>query len=281
VLTVLFATTTAALFGGSDFLGGLASRRVSALLVTSTAHALAVVVLGIAALVSAPLTAATPADLAWGAVAGVSGGLGVTALYAALASGRMSVVAPIAAAISGSLPAAFDVLRGSRLSLFDWVGITLALVAVVLVSTSGGAEGEREMPRRALLLAFVAGVGFAGSWLSFAMTTDGSGFWPLASARLVSAVLIGGLALASGRGLLARGQALRLSFSAGALDAFANLTMITAIREGPLAVASVLGSLYPVTTVLLAYVVLRERVTRLQALGIVLALAAVVLTALP
>ncbi|MDO8916165.1 MAG: EamA/RhaT family transporter, partial [Coriobacteriia bacterium] len=110
--TVILATTTAALFGFSDFFGGLASRKDTALAVTSRAYLLGVVVM-VAATLAFPGRAVTSVDLAWGVAGGLCGGIGVMALYAALACGRMSIVAPTTAALSGSLPAAFDLLRGT------------------------------------------------------------------------------------------------------------------------------------------------------------------------
>lgn len=276
--TVLLALSTAALFGCSDFLGGLASRRDSALAVTAHAHVIGVVLFA-TALVVLPASSPRTADFAWGVAAGLSGGCGVVALYAALAAGRMSIVAPITAALSGSLPAVFDLVRGTAIRPVGLVGLGLAVVAIIIVSASAGPEEEHAIPRRAIALSIVAGIGFAGSFLAFSQTAPASGIWPLLSARGTSALLFAAVAL------LVRGQlrltrvALAPALGAGAFDAAANVTMLAAIRSGPLAVASVLGSLYPVVVILLARVVLKERLRGMQWVGVVVALTAVVLAA--
>jgi drug/metabolite transporter (DMT)-like permease len=276
--TVILATTTATLFGISDFLGGFASRRDSALAVTARAYLLGVVVMA-AATLGFPGARVVPADLAWGVTGGLCGGFGVMALYAALAAGRMSIVAPTTAALSGSLPALFDLLRGSAVRPLALVGLGLALVAVIVVSATAGEEEERGLPRRALLLSVTAGVLFAGSFLSFSFAGTESGFAPLLAARLVSGSLLTVLTFARLRRLRLEAGALAPTLAAGLFDALATVAMISAIRVGPLAVASVLGSLYPVVTILLARFVLHERLRGLQRLGIALALAAVVLAA--
>lgn len=278
MLTVILATATAALFGSSDFLGGLASRRDSAFVVTSTAHLLGVAWLTVAAALF-PYSQVGATDVVWGIIAGLAGGVGVTALYAGLAAGRMSVVAPLTAALSGSLPAVYDLLTGSGIGWTAGVGLSLAVAAIVMVSLSSHPDDRHGLPPRAIALAIVAGFGFAGSFISFSFTAEESGLWPLVAARVMSAGLLGVLAYARmGRPVVSR-EVLGITLATGTLDAAANVTMISAIRSGPLSVASVLGSLYPVVTVLLAFTVLRERVTGLQRIGIVVALAAVVLTA--
>lgn len=275
---VLLGCVTAALFGCSDFLGGTASRRDSSFAVTANAHVLGVVLFGAAVLLfPAPHSSA---DLMWGAVAGVSGGLGVACLYAALASGRMSIVAPITASLSGALPAAVDLLRGTRVGPFSIAGIALALVAIVIVSMNAHPDDRAGMPPRAVALALLAGVGFAGGFLAFAMTAPTSGVWPLLAARVTSALMLGTFTLMR-TGRIGVVPAARLeTYGAGALETLANVTMLAAIRIGPLAVASVLGSMYPVITIFLARIVLGERMRWLQRAGVGIALVAVVLTAL-
>lgn len=281
MITVLLSSATAALFGCADFLGGVASRRDSALAVTATSHALSLALLIIVLLLTWPVAVAR-ADLMWGALAGIGGGFGVAALYAALAMGRMSVIAPVTAALSGALPAIYDLVRGSTVGPTGMVGIALALVAVVIVSlASDPAEEDRATSPASIGWALLAGVGFAGAFVAFSMTGSGSGVWPLVSARAASVALMLAVTVARRTGPVVGRPAMVPTLAAGVLDTSANITMLAAIRIGPLAVASVLGSLYPVATVLLARVFLGERVRGLQRLGIALALVAVVLTALP
>lgn len=277
--TVILATTTAALFGFSDFFGGLASRKDTALAVTSRAYLLGVVVM-VAATLLFPGRSVTPVDLAWGVAGGLCGGLGVMALYAALACGRMSIVAPTTAALSGSLPALFDLVRGTAVRPVALAGLGLAIVAVVIVSATAGEKEEHELPRRALVLSIVSGILFAGAFLSFSFAGKESGFAPLVAARLVSGGLLTLIALVRLRRFRLKPGAGALTLAAGTMDSLATVAMITAIRIGPLAIASVLGSLYPVVTILLARFVLGERLRAFQRFGIVLALGAVLMATL-
>jgi drug/metabolite transporter (DMT)-like permease len=281
VHVVILGTVTAALFGFSDFLGGLASRRDSAVAVTALAHTvgLAILVVGVWFF---PYASLDSRDVLIGAVAGIGSAVGVTALYAALAAGRMSVVAPLTAALSGALPAGFDLVRGSSVDVPGIAGMTLALVAIVVVSatSSAGEDGASDMPPVAIALSLLAGLGFAGAILAFSFTAKDSGLWPMLSARAVSVPLVAGLAFARRGHVALDGSARAPAGLAGALDVAATTAMVMAIRVGPLAIASVLGSLYPVTTMLLARYVLGERMRPLQRLGVLLALVAVVLTAL-
>jgi drug/metabolite transporter (DMT)-like permease len=279
VLTALVATLGAALFGTADFLGGLASRKCPALAVTIASQATGFVVLTVGSLLlgaSGDLTR----PLTWGVVAGVCGGIGVLALYAGLATGRMSVVAPVTAALSGSVPALVDFASGTTVGPFALAGIALAFVAIVIVSVSGHDQAS-ESAWKALGFALIAGVAFAGSILSYAQTPTSSGLWPLATARVVAVVMLSVAGLVARRSIKVSGDGARIAAFAGAFDAVANAAVVTALRMGPVAVASVLAALYPVGTVVLARVFLHEHVRGWQRAGIVLALVAVVLTAIP
>ena len=276
MLTAVIATLGAALYGG------LASRKATALSVTIGGQVVGVVVLGIVSLALPPASWTDPI-LLWGIVAGLSGGTGVLCLYAGLAAGRMSVVAPIAASLSAAIPAAVGlILRGERLGAVGAAGIVLALVAVVIVSMSDEPEeGAGSNSRAALIFAVLSGIGFSGAILSFSQTPASAAFAPLVISRLTVIVVLGSIALARGvrpRHLSGVGG---LVLATGLTDAAANAVQVTALRIGPLAIASVLGALYPVLTVILARYVLHERLRGWQRVGIVLALVAVVLTAWP
>lgn len=279
-LTVILSLATSLFFGGSDFLGGMASRNDSAFPVTATSQMLGgALMLAAAALVGGSLAGG---DVAWAALAGICGGVGVTALYGALATGRMSIVAPVTAALSGAVPAAVDLARGTTIAPLTVTGIVLALLAVIIVGISPEDDGGPVLrrPSAAIVLAVVSGLGFGGSLLSFSFTASSSGLWPLVVARVVSLTFAGSFAIIRTRHVLAYREARSPAFGAGLLDAAANVTMINALRLGPLAVAAVLSSLYPVVVVLLARGVLGERLRGLQRAGVALALVAVALTAL-
>lgn len=280
MLTALLGAATAVLFGSGDFFGGLASRRSPALAVTGVVYVVGVVVFAVLLIGFRPHEV-TSSDVVWGAVSGITGTVGILSLYAALAIGRMSIVAPLTAALSGAGPAVFDLVRGSHVGPTVLLGLGLALVAVIVVSTTTGTVEEHGMPPLAVGLSVLAGASFAGSLVSLSLTQPGSGLAPLLVARIVGAVIMGVALFVRRREMSLDRPAARMAAGAGLLDAAANITMISAIRIGPLAVASVVGSLYPVATILLARVVLGERLKRHQAIGVVLALAAVVLTALP
>ena len=277
---VLMAATAAACFGVANFAGGIASRRDAALAVTANAHLLGAVLLGAGALLF-PARDAASTDVLWGAAAGVTGGLAVVALYAALGWGRMSVIAPVTAAISAALPALFDVSRGTVLRPVTGAGIALALLAVIVVSMAGDTESRDAVPVRAVVLAVAAGLGFALSLVAYSFAGAESGLVPLVSARVVSASMLGLATLVRARRYLVVAGARSSTLGSGVADSIANVALITALRSGPLAVVSVLGAMHPVVTILLARTFLGERLQGVQRAGVGLALVAVVMTALP
>ena len=222
--------------------------------------------------------------LAWAALAGLLGVTGLAALYQALASGLMTLVSPIAAAIAAGLPAAVGLLLGERLAPAQLAGLLLALAAVVIVSLP---RGRARLSRGQLLLALAAGLGFAGFYLGTdqASLAGGQPWWTVVSVRAASTVLLlagAALFLARGRplGVRAPFAALAILFVTGLGDLGGNLFVILALQVASLSVTAVVSSLYPVVTIVLAAAVLGERLGRLQVSGVVLALAGIVLIAL-
>lgn len=282
--TIILALSTSVLFGLGDFLGGVATRRDSAFAVTGTSHLFAIVLMALAVLVL-PAAHPTTSDLLWGAASGLAGVVGVISLFGALAVGRMSIVAPISAALSASLPAIFDFATGTVLSPLTIVGIVLALVAIVIVSIAPDEQlhepAHQYRPRRALALAILSGAGFSGSFIAFSFTAAESGLTPVLAARVVSIAISVVLALRFGRGFPVDRAALAPTLGAGLTDVLANITILTAIRIGPLAIASVLSSLFPVVVVALARIFLKERLHLWQKVGVVIAVVAVLLSTLP
>jgi len=280
MLTALISTATAVLFGSGDFFGGLASRKSPALLVGAVMFATGIAVFAVVLLFVPPL-AVSQADVGYGAISGVVGMVGVLSLYAALAIGRMSIVAPITAALGGAGPAVYDLLRGAEVGMPGMIGMVLAIVSVIIVSTTTGTVEEHGMPPKAVGFSVLAGSCFAISLIALSMTGSASGFAPLLIARVVGTVGFAIAVFARRNEMVYEASSMRLAMLTGVLDAAANITMLTAVRIGPLAVASVVGGLFPVVTMLLARVVLDERLKRHQVAGVGLALIAVVLTALP
>lgn len=279
-MTALLALASALVIGGSDFAGGMATKRDSTFRVTALAQitgGLAAVVLVLA--VGWDEVATT--DVVAGAIAGASGTFSFICFYRALAIGVMSVVAPTTAVVGATIPAIVGVARGEELGALTGVGLAVALVAIVLVSRETGVERATETPRAALILALTAGVGFAVFFIALAETATEAGMWPLVVARIVSVPVVCVLAWrVTQRVIPARRSSVLLATYTGVTEMIANALLLVALRRGELAIASVFGSLYPVSTVLLAWVVLRERLVRSQLIGVTFALAAIALVAL-
>ncbi len=279
-MTALVATVAAALYGGADFLGGYASRRAPALVVTIASQAVGFAVIALTVLVMPPASWTDP-ELLWGVVAGLSGGTGVLTLYAGLATGRMSLVAPVTAALSGSVPAAVGMLSSDEaLAWPSLAGIALALAAVIIVSATAEDDGSGN-GRRAVAYGVIAGLGFAGAILAYAQTPVSTGFAPLALARVAAVVMLVGVSALMRRPVAPPRGAVNLIVATGIADAAANIAQVVALRLGPVAVAAMIGALYPVGTLLLARIVLHEHLHGWQRVGVAFALIAVVLTALP
>jgi len=269
------ALASAAAFGTADFLGGLASRRASALLVTLSAHLTgAVVVVPVVLFLRAPVD---PASLAWGAASGVCGCAGAVVFFRALASGAMAAAAPVTAVVGAALPVVAGVLLGERPAAPAWIGVGAGLLAVGVIGRAGGPAAR--LDRRTLALAIAAGIGFGLFFVFLSRAPHASGLWPLLGARAGSLALLSVVILAGRMPWRAEPPAVRLGAVSGAVDMTANALFLLATRQGQLALVAVLASLYPAATVLLALVVLRERLRALQLAGVALALLAVALIA--
>jgi drug/metabolite transporter (DMT)-like permease len=213
-----------------------------------------------------------PTDVPWSILGGVTGGIGIVALYHGLATGRMGVVAPVTGVLAAAIPVVFGVVTEGLPSPLVVAGIVIAFVAVVLVSrVDDGRSGPSGVG-----IALIAGVAIGSFGIAIDHISEGHTFGPLAIIRLAEALLIV-LVIVIGR------QAWRIErrwlpamAGVGVLDMAGNATFILAVQAGSLATAAILSSLYPVTTVILATVFLRERVTRAHAIGIALAVAAIV-----
>ena len=279
-MAVLLALTSALLYGASDFCGGIASRRAPALAVVAVSQAAGLLAL----LALLPWLAGDPtvAALGWGGAAGAAGTAAMVLFYRALAVGVMSVVAPVTAVAGAAVPVVAGLVLGERVGTAATVGIALALLAVLLVAAEGGLASLRTARPGAFAPALAAGVGFGVFFVLLDQAPADAGLTPLVGARVLSLTLIVLLGLAAGRALHVPRSGLPVVLLAGVGDMGANaLFLLATQQEGPLAVTAVLASLYPVTTVLLALVLLRERLVGTQLAGVGAAAAAVVLIALP
>jgi drug/metabolite transporter (DMT)-like permease len=269
---------SAVVYGASDFLGGLASRRMSALLVSFVTFLVAVVAVGVGVLIEQPVWSTQP--VVAGVIAGVSGTIGQWAFFAALALGPMSVISPGVAAIYALIPAVVGLALGERFPPIGYVALVAVIIAAVMLSVTRETDHSRVSPR-ALLLGLVAGVGFGGYIVAIDSTPAESGLIPLLTDLTVGILLLGAILLVrrvrSGPGefrAIREPNALALSLGAGATLAAANIMLVIALHLGELSIVGVLNSLYPLGTVLLAMIVLRERLTWLQWLGVALAISA-------
>ncbi len=213
-------------------------------------------------------------DLLYGAIGGLAGAAGVAMLYRGLASGAMSLVAPITGVVAVIVPVAVGVGGGERPAPLQYAGIALAVGAVALLST-GGSRAAR-LRRGTLLLALGAGLGFGLFYVALAKTSTDANLWPLVAARVASvAALL--MVSAAARTAPRFGAANPLVIiGAGVFDVTANALYLLAVHGGLLSIVAVLVSLYPVSTVLCSMTVLGERLRAPQVAGVGAAVAAVV-----
>jgi drug/metabolite transporter (DMT)-like permease len=271
LIGVALALLSAISFGVCDFVGGIASRRVAALRVVLVSYPVTMVLLGLLAVViGGPISAGA---VVWGSLGGISQACGEWWLYAALGAGPISVVSPLTAVLTAAVPVGIGIAIGDRPGVLAAAGIALAMVAVVLVSRE--ATDEDVTPHRftttVALLTIGSGVAFGLNFALIHQAPVESRLWPLLFARMSATMLVIIVAAASRNLRVPSGKPLRLALTLPVLDASANVAMLLALHASLLSLASVLISLYPVATVVLAMAVLRERVTRWQALGMILA----------
>lgn len=276
------AIGSAVLYGAADFTGGLTSRRAGALPVVllSQASGLLIVALLLPVL---PHASHTRPDLIWGAIAGLTGGIGVALLYHALSIGAMAVVAPTTAVCAVTIPVVVSVLLGERPVPLAIAGIALGIGSIVLVSRETIVHPEPHEPTSqskrssGIGIALLSGVAIGLFYLSLARTNPEAGLWPLVAARSVSVAFFGVLALTGKRSLRMPGRVAALAAFGGIIDMLANALYMVAAQQGPLSTVVTLSSLYPASTVLLARFILGERLNAWQITGVGCALAAVVL----
>ncbi len=263
-----------------DFCGGLGSRTAGVLLAVAAAQIVGF--LGVLAVVLATAQPVPGLDvLVWAGLAGLAGAVGLACFYRALSTDAMSLAAPVAASIGAGVPAVVGLATGDKVGVSQIVGIVLALAAVSIVSLPTGPVAGRP---KALPVTIAAGLGFAGFFLLVDQASgigEPSPWWVLLGVRMTAVVAIVPLLVRARGDLPSVGRRTGLVLLlAGIGDLGGNLFFLLARIEGVLSVAVVLSSLYPVITGLLAVGVLKERLQRQQVVGIVLAVAAIVLIAI-
>ena len=271
---VLLALVCALSYGIADFWGGLATRRGSIWKVLPVIVLTGIVTL----LIAIPFFGA---DFSSGAIkagiaAGLAGTLGYVFLMYGLALGPMSVVAPISAVIGAIIPFGVGFLRGETLSAVGFIGAGLAFISIVLVSRSTE-DASHPVTTKAVIVAIIAGLGIAGYLLGISSGPDDSGLAPVMVGRLVTGGIFILIAIATWKTIRHGEIDYRLAIASGALDVVGGATFMLAARAGDLVLVAVLAALYPAFTVLLARLVLHERMERHQLLGLVGAGTAVLL----
>lgn len=275
MIAVLLALASAAAYGVSDFIGGMLAVRLSAWTVAFCGQLGGAVAVILAALLGDGHLSWAAAG--WGALGGVGNGLGGAFLYRGLGAGRMGVVAPVSGVGAALLPAIVGVASGERPSAVVWLGLVLALPAIYLVARTpvdaGGsaAAGVRD--------GMLAGGGFGLTFIAVDHSPDGAGLWSLAINLIVALPVIAVGATLARAQWLPRTRLAAAAPSVGLLSAAAFVAFLEATKHGYLTVTAVISSLYPAATILLAALVLRERIHRAQAVGLGLCAVAVGLVA--
>lgn len=289
-MAIFLSLITAAVFGIGDFCGGMAAKRARVLQVVAGSHLIGAAGSLVAALVLAERFDWD--DVALGMIGGAFGVVGVALLYRRLAVGPMNVVAPLTAIMSAAVPALWGIVGGERLTVAGWFGLVLGLTAVVLVSwsptpdgaTNPGAESA-PVTAQVVIESLLAGTGFGAMFIFFDATDGSSAPWPVVGARVFTSVVLSIIVVAASRRsgepvVPVDRTAWWLIALVGLLDTGSNVTFLYASNLGQLSIVGVLSALYPVSTVILARVLLAERMNRAQGMGFVAALGATALLAL-
>ncbi len=321
--TVALSLSSAAIWGTSDFVGGIAAQRIRSSAVVAISHTLSLLILvGLALATRAALP--DTGSAVYGLAAGVACGTGVIVLYKALALGSMGITASISGVLAAVLPVVFAIFTEGMPTPRHWLGFAVGVAAIWLIAAAPNQPGTGST-KEGLLLGAAAGVSFGLLFILLKLAGRGGVLWPLACSRVTSASLAAAITVFSSRVGLNRGSGqgeppgqvqpagipqpitiapgpvphlnapdapassrkrlaagmswavLGLAAMAGTFDASGNSFYTIATRTGRLDIAAVLSSLYPAATILLAAWLLKERTSRTQAMGMVLALVAVVL----
>jgi uncharacterized membrane protein len=279
-MTSLLAIGAAAFYGAADFLGGIATRRATTVATVLTTQGAGLLML----LAFSPLMldlVMSRRDAIFGMLAGVTGSVGVALLYKALAIGPMSVVAPVTAVCAVIVPLVVGLLQGESITAAAAIGVAMAIAAIALLGMSPPPAGAGAQPpadlAKGLRVALGSGVAIGGFLVTLGETSAAAGLWPLALSRAVSIALFTTMALVSRQAMIVPRAALAPAIACGGLDMVANALYLVAVRQGQLSLVATLASLYPASTVLLARVVLGERLGSWQQVGVAAAGVAIVL----
>lgn len=279
-MTALLALVSSVFIGSADFFGGRASRTANGIQVATF---VAIVGLPLTLVVAAAYgaEAITRSDVMWSSLAGAAVAAGLGCFYLGMGRGLISIVAPIAAVTGAVIPVAYGLVQGERPGTLAVVGLVIAFVAVAVVSLAPSEQHPETnvgVGPGVIALALTSGLFFGAFYIAFSRVSEDAGLWPITIQRSASIVVLVTLSLILVRQpLVGVRRLLRIVLLIAVLEVAATVPLLLALQRGPVAIASVLASLYPVTTVLLAAFVLRERLSRLQRVGVGCALVSVAL----
>jgi len=272
---VFYGLACAVIWGAGDFSGGMAVKRTNPYGAVIAAHAVSLMMLLTLGFITREPLPPTQ-DLLWGCVAGVGGGIGLALLYSALASGQMSIASPVSALVAAGLPVLVGAFSDGLPRIVTLSGFALALAAVWLIS--GGVSVKLQIEKISLPL--LSGVCFAAFFIFLDKGSGQSILWPLVATRVASITSLLSFSIITRQPWIPTRESWIPIIASSLLDSAGNALYAMSARMGRMDVAAVLGSLYPGSTVLLAWFILKERVSPLQMLGILVALAAILLITL-
>lgn len=276
-MAIVLALGSALVFGVADFLGGVAARRTATWTVVVGSQLCGLLAL-VLCLPFLPDATVASTDLWWGAAAGLAGVFGLTQFFRGFAIGSMSVVAPVSAVVSGAVPVVVGVVMGERPAALAWLGIAIALPAIVMISRERD-DGTGNGPK-VVTAALAAGAGFGLFYVLLDRTGHDAGIFPLVAARIASVTMLGLIGGVTARLQRSTGRIAGVIAASGVLDVTANVLFLYAVRNGLLALGAVIAAMYPASTIVLARFVLHERLQRIQLAGLGAAAGAVALVAL-
>lgn len=275
-IPVAFGLASALFWGAADFTGGLATRRTNVYGVVIAAQAVGMVLITTLAIITGEPVPPLQSWL-WAGIAGIGGGVGLMPLYRALATGQMSVAAPVSAVVAAAIPVLVSALVEGLPGVLTFSGFAFALVAVWLISRD---EDGTAIRLKILYLPLMAGLTFGLFFVCMHQASQDATLWPIVGSRSSSIVSLLAYALATRQPWKPARSHWPLIALSGLVDVSGNVFYVLGGQIGRMDVAAVLGSLYPGSTVALARLILRERIARVQTVGILLALVAIVLIAL-
>lgn len=276
-LSVIYGLASAFVWGSADFAGGVATRRNSVYTVVLLSQAAGAVMIALL------IPALGEVFVSWqsvifGALAGASGAIGLVFFYRGMSQGPMGVIAPVTAMITGGIPVVLNIFREGIPDTWQIAGILLAFPAVWLVSAGNHHAGAGKL--QGVKIAVLAGVFFAMFFILIDQVSQTAILYPLAGARVASLALMGAVIAFKGKWEPPVRQSLPLIWLTGILDMGGNAFFALAARHGRLDIAAILAGLGPAVTVLLARIILKERLSGKQRMGVLLALVVVLLLAL-